>query len=77
MTLEEIKAMDQEIITPAIAAAVIGCNPHGIRIAARTEPQSLGFPVIVMGSRIKIPRRAFIRFLESGTAWFSRESRGE
>lgn len=73
MTLEELKEMDKEIITPAVAASLLNCNPHSIRIAARTEPQSLGFPVSVMGNRTKIPRRAFIQFLENGGPWFSRE----
>ena len=72
MTLDDIKSMDRETITPAIAAAVIGCDPQGIRIAAHEEPQSLGFPVMVMGSRTKIPRRAFIKFMEMGGPWFDR-----
>lgn len=72
MTLEEVKAMDRETLTPAQAASVLNCNPHSIRIAARTEPQSLGFPVNVMGTRTRIPRRPFIAFLESGGPWFSR-----
>lgn len=72
MTLEELKEMDRETITPAIAAAVIGCDPQAIRVAAHTEPESLGFPVIPIKSRTKIPRRAFIRFMESGGPWFER-----
>lgn len=72
MTLEDLKTMDRETITPAIAATVIGCDPNSIRIAAHREPDSLGFPVIVIGSRTKIPRRAFIQFMESGGPWFSR-----
>lgn len=72
MTLDHIKAMECETITPAVAAAVIGCDPQAIRIAAHTEPESLGFPVVVMGTRTRIPRRAFIRFMESGGPWFSR-----
>ncbi len=72
MTLEELKTMDKEIITPAIAASIIGCDPNAIRITAHREPESLGFPVIVVGTRTKIPRRAFIRFMEEGGPWFSR-----
>ena len=64
MTLEDIKAMTGEIITPAVAAEVLGADPHWLRVAARTKPELLGFPVIVMGSRVKIPRRAFIKYLE-------------
>lgn len=72
MTLEQLKEMDRETITPAIAAGLLGCDPHSIRVAAHTEPESLGFPVVVMGTRTRIPRRAFIRFMESGGPWFSR-----
>lgn len=68
MTLEDIKKMDCETITPAVAAQVLGMNPHYIRVAARTKPELLGFPTIVYQSRTKIPRRAFIRYLEQGAA---------
>lgn len=73
MTLEDIKAMDSSTITPAVAASVLGCNPHSIRVASHTEPQSLGFPVIVMRSRTRIPRLPFINFLEGGKPWFERK----
>lgn len=72
MTLDDIKALEKEMITPAVAAEILGCDPQGIRIAARTEPQSLGFPVNVIGTRTRIPRRAFIQFMESGGLWFSK-----
>jgi len=72
MTLEDIKAMDKEYITPNIAASIIGCDPQGIRVAAHTEPESLGFPVCVMRTRTRIPRKPFIEFWESGGPWFSR-----
>lgn len=73
MTLDDIKAMDKPTITPAVAASVLGCNPHSIRVAAHTEPKSLGFPVNVMGTRTRIPRLAFINFLEGGGPWFERK----
>lgn len=68
MTLEELKRSEKIIITPAEAAPVLGCDPHWIRITARERPQALGFPVICMGSRVKIPRLPFIKFLEGGAA---------
>lgn len=64
MTLEELKAMDRETITPAIAAQVLGCDPHWIRVAARQDKSMLGFPVVILNTRVKIPRLAFIRFME-------------
>lgn len=64
MTLQEIKALDRDVITPVQAAGVLGCDPHFIRLAARECPERLGFPVCVIGSRTKIPRVPFIRFVE-------------
>lgn len=72
MSLDDIKAMECETITPNVAAAILNCDPQSIRVVAHTEPESLGFPVIVMRSRTKIPRRAFIEFMERGGPWFSR-----
>ena len=66
--LEAIKAMDDVMITPAQAAPAIGCDPHWIRIMARTRPDQLGFPVVIMRSRTKIPRLPFIRFVEGGAS---------
>lgn len=66
MTLEEIKRMDSVMITPAIAAPVIGCDPQLIRLQARERPELLGFPVVVVGTRTKIPRIPFIRYIEEG-----------
>ncbi|MBQ8617687.1 MAG: hypothetical protein IJ418_09245 [Clostridia bacterium] len=62
-----IKAMDKPMITPAEAAQVLGCNPHDIRVKAKLQPDLLGFPVTVVGTRTKIPRIPFIRHVE-GTA---------
>lgn len=62
--LERIKAMDTPTITPALAAQVLGCNPHDIRVKAKLRPDLLGFPVVVVGTRTKIPRLPFIRHIE-------------
>lgn len=66
MTLEDLRKMDKETIVPSVAAQVLGCDPHWIRLTARMHPEWLGFPVVVYQSRTKIPRRAFIRFMEGG-----------
>ena len=64
MTIAAVKAMNTPTIDPAVAAAVLGCNPNSIRQAARQRPELLGFPVIIMGTRIRIPRIPFIQALE-------------
>ena len=64
MTLEEIKAIDREWLTPAEVGAVIGADPQGIRTWARQKPEALGFSVIVLPHRVKIPKSGFIRYME-------------
>ena len=66
-TLEEIRNMPDEFLTPAQIAPILGCDPNHIRRQARRNPKLLGFHVVVLGdndSRTKIPREAFIRFME-------------
>ena len=61
--IKQIKEQDGMTITPAMAAVVIGCNPHLIRIQAQHAPHLLGFPVIRVGNRTKIPKKAFLEFI--------------
>lgn len=62
MTIEEIRASDKVFLTPAEAAPVLGCDPYLIRVAAK-EGTNLGFPVVRIGTRTKIPRIPFLRTL--------------
>ncbi len=64
ITLDEVKAMDREMLTPKIVGAVIGCDPYNITLMARQRPEMLKFPFLVMGNRTKIPRLAFIAWME-------------
>lgn len=66
MTLEDIRRFEREYLTPVQVAPLLGLDPQYIRIQARTDADKLGFPVTVCGTRIKIPRRAFLRFMEGG-----------
>lgn len=59
--------MSCDTITPAVAAKVLCCDPNYIRVAARQAPELLGFPISRIGNRVKIPREAFIRFMEGET----------
>ena len=64
MTIEELKQMDVNLLTPAQAAEVLGISAQSIRVCARQRPDLLGFPVMVYGSRVKVPRLPLIDFLE-------------
>ena len=64
MTIEDIKRMDKEVLTPGDVAPVLGCDPNLIRWQAKQDIKQLGFPASKLGSRIKIPRQAFIDWWE-------------
>ena len=64
MTLDEIRNSTKEVLTPADIAPVLGADPQYIRVAAKQHPERLGFNVAVIGTRVKVPRLAFIRWME-------------
>lgn len=61
--LENIAASGKEMLSPADVAPVLGCNPYSINVMAKADPARLGFPVCLIGNRVKIPRRAFLRWV--------------
>lgn len=63
LTIDDLLAMDKVLLTPIEAAAAMHVNPNGLRMTAREDPGSLPFPVMVIGSRVHIPRVPFIQFL--------------
>lgn len=62
-TLQDIEAVDREFLLISEIAPILGANPQTIRCQAQQRPEMLGFPVIVIGSRVKIPKRPFIQFM--------------
>lgn len=66
ITLDDIKRMDKELLTVQDVAKLLKVNGTTIRRAAREHPETLGFPVMLFGKQVRIPRRAFVRFLEGG-----------
>ena len=67
MTLEEMKTSDKPFLLATDVAPLLGCNPHFIRLAAHEAPELLGFDVSVLGSRVLIPRKPFLRYLGEET----------
>lgn len=64
MTLDELAALPVEVLTPAQVAPVLHLDQDTIRGQERTCPELLGFPVVVAGNRVKIPKRPFLTFME-------------
>ena len=63
MTIEEIKGSTQTWLTASDVAPVLECDPNLIRRQAQEDPSKLGFPVVVLCSRVKINRKGFLKFL--------------
>lgn len=68
MTLNEIRASDKEFLTPQEVAEVLGCATYAINTRVKEDlargVNSLGFNYIKIGSRVKIPRLAFLKFMD-------------
>jgi hypothetical protein len=64
-SLEEAAKLTEEFLIPAQVAALLGCDQYQINLAARSEQgrRNLGFPVIKIGNRVKIPRRPFLKYM--------------
>jgi len=64
MTLTEMRQSDKVMLTPDEVSEVLGCNGYAINLQCKDDPRKLGFPVCVLGTRVRIPRVAFIKWLD-------------
>lgn len=68
MTMNEIKSLKKDYLTPNDVAGCLGCAPYNINVQVREDKQrgvnSFPFPTIMIKSRVKIPRVAFIKAME-------------
>lgn len=68
MTLDEIRKSNKEMLTPADIAPLLGVDKYSISVQVKEDKQngknSFPFPTIRIGTRTKIPRRAFIKAME-------------
>ena len=64
MTIQEMQNSPNRWLTPADIAPVLECDPNIIRRQAQEDPSKLGFPVVVLCSRVKINRKGFLKFID-------------
>ena len=67
MTLDDVRTMTKEMLTAGEVASVLHVDACNLTWQARTDPSKLGFPVVMIGTRPRFPRRAFVRFMEGRT----------
>lgn len=63
MTLDEMRASDKTMLVPSDVAEVLGVKPHSINCQAKDGIDKLGFNVALVGTRVLIPRKAFLKWL--------------
>lgn len=68
LTMAEIESMTDEVLTCIQVSKVLKSEASALHKQAVTNPAMLGFPVIVYGTRVKIPRIPFIKFMREGTS---------
>lgn len=64
MTMAEIRASDKEMLTPYDVSDVLGSDPATIRETAKQHPERIGFRWCFIGTRMKIPRVAFLKWYD-------------
>jgi hypothetical protein len=68
MTLHEIAQIEREFITVGEAAQFLGCNPQKLREQAHKDREKLGFPVSIVGNRVKIYKDGFVNYFKGESA---------
>lgn len=66
MSFAEIERSAKIYLIPDEIADVLEADPQTIRNQAKEDPSKLGFPVIVCGRFVKIPRAGFVYFFKYG-----------
>ena len=65
MTLQQIKDSTKDCLIPSDIAEVLGCDKYSINVQVKKDKEegtnSFPFPTILIGSRVKIPRIAFLK----------------
>ena len=64
MTIDEIRASDKVMLTPTDVADVLGVQPYSLNLQAKRDIKALGFSASLVGTRLKIPRTAFLKWME-------------
>lgn len=62
MSIKDLESLDDEFLLISDIAQILGRNQQAIRLQAHEDPSKLGFPVVVIGRQVRIPRLAFIKF---------------
>ena len=65
-TLEEIEALPKDMLIPSDIAGYLGCSPYTINVATKDGKNPFPFPIIRMGTRVRIPKKPFVKMMRGG-----------
>ena len=68
MTFEQMQHSDADFLLCKDVCDLLRCKQDSLNAQAKEDPSKLGFPVCVMGTRVRIPRLAFIHWVQYGNA---------
>lgn len=63
MTLNELLSSDAVFVNANDIAPILNARPQEIRNQAKADASVLGFPVIVINKRVRVPRVPFLRWI--------------
>ena len=59
--LDRIESLPKEMLVPTDICKVLGCSAYSINVATRDGRNPFPFPVIRMGTRVRIPKMPFLK----------------
>lgn len=65
--LDRIEALPKQMLVPTDICKCLGCSAYTINIATRDGKNPFPFPVIRLGTRVKIPKMPFIKAMRGET----------
>lgn len=74
MTIQDIERIDSNFLTVKQVAEFTESGEQFIRVQAHEDPDALGFPVLVCGTRVKIPKDGFVFGTSTGDRSSSRRT---
>lgn len=61
--LDRIAALPKDMLVPTDICKYLGCSAYTINVATRDGKNPFPFPVIRLGTRVKIPKIPFIKVM--------------
>ena len=60
---ERLQALDKPFFAPKDVCSILGVTNYSINLTAYDNPALLGYPVMMSGKRVRIPKASFLDFI--------------